>query len=137
MTENLSAQAIAGLAAYRKSESECYNNSDLAIVENFAEDIILTSNGVDNVVGRQAMKDLFTAVWAEYDARFAEVHDDVVVESADYLFVTGRFTLELKPKAGGETIFDHGRFQGVLVKSADGRYLLWRESCMDVGAEKN
>ena len=133
MKNTLSAEAIAGLASYRKAESECYNNSDLAMVDHFAEDFILSSNGQPNVVGREAAREFFREVWSLYDARFVNVNDEVVVEAGDFLFVTGSFTLELKPKDGSETIIDNGRFHGVLVRSDDGRYLLWRESCTDSG----
>ena len=128
-----SAGALKGLEEYRKAEREAYNAADLSLVDHFAEDFILASNGVPTLQGRDAARELFRDIWTQYDARFAEVHDDVVVEAGDFLFVNGRFTLALTPRQGGETIFDKGRFQGVLKRGKDGKYLLWREATMDEG----
>ncbi len=128
-----SAEALKGLEEYRKAERQAYNAADLSLADHFAEDFILTSNGAPTVQGRTAARELFRNIWAQYRARFAEVHDDVVVEAGDFLFVNGRFTLELTPRQGGETIFDRGRYQGVLKRGKDGKYLLWREATMDEG----
>ncbi|MEW6991615.1 nuclear transport factor 2 family protein [Colwelliaceae bacterium 6441] len=137
MSKNPSAEALAGLAAFRKAENECYRNADPAMAELFAEDIILTANGADNLIGRAAMLSFLTGIWTVYRGNFIEIHDDVVVEAGNYLFVTGRFTDELTPLAGGDVLTVKGRYQIVLVKADHGRYLLWREAVTDTGAVIN
>ncbi|MCY4338142.1 MAG: nuclear transport factor 2 family protein [Gammaproteobacteria bacterium] len=131
--QQASAQALKGLEDYRNAERKAYNAADLGLVDHFTEDFILMSNGVPTVHGRTAARELFREIWSLYQARFAEVHDDVVVEAGEFLFVNGRFTLELIPRDGGETIFDRGRYQGVLKRDKDGKYLLWREATTDEG----
>ena len=133
MVTQASNDALKGLEEYRAAEREAYNAADLGMVNRFSEDFILTSNGVPTVVGRAAARDLFEGIWAENNARFVEVHDDVVEEVGDVLIVNGRFTLELTPKKGGDKILDKGRFQAVLKRDKDGKYLLWREATMDAG----
>ena len=124
-------EALRGLREYRKAESTAYNDNDLRMIDNFHEDIVLTSNGVPTLVGRDAVREFFGNVWAENRTRFVEVVDEKTTEFGDLLFISGRFTLEVTSKATGETVLDHGRFQGVLYKGEDGRYQLLREACMD------
>lgn len=133
MSIRASAQALQGLQAYRLAEREAYNASDLAMVDNFAEDFILSSNGVPTLKGRAAVKEFFQELWRHNSARFIEVVDEEIVESGNFLFVAGHFALEVTPKNGGPPVVDRGRFHGVLVRDVDGRYRLWREACMDAG----
>lgn len=133
MASSVSEQALAGLAQYRKVEREAYNASDLGLADNFTEDIILTSNGVVTLKGRETLRSFFRDLWSVNHARFVEVVDEDIVEIGHCLLVSGRFTLEITPKAGGSAIVDHGRFQGVLKMSENGRYRLWREACTDAG----
>lgn len=133
MTQLVSEQALAGLAQYRKAERDAYNNSDPGLADNFTEDIILTSNGVVTLRGREALRSFFQELWAVNHAKFIEVVDEDIVEVGPCLLVSGRFVLEISPKAGGNPIVDRGRFQGVLKRSENGRYQLWREACTDAG----
>ena len=133
MTTTASAEALQALEAYRRAEREAYNASDLALVENFSEDIILSSNGVRTLRGRAAVREFFREVWTHNTARFLEVVDEDIVEFGGFLSVSGYFALELTPKNGGPPIVDRGRYQGVFVRSSDGAYRLWREACLDAG----
>jgi ketosteroid isomerase-like protein len=131
MSVNASAAALEGLRAYRQAEREAYNAADLGMVENFAEDIILVSNGAPTLKGRAAVRDFFRTLWEHNTARFVEIVDEDVVEFGDSLAVSGRFVLEVTPKSGGAPVVDRGRFHGILIRDASGRYLLWREACVD------
>ena len=131
----LSEQASKGLAAYRKAEREHYNANDLAMMDFFHEDIVLTSNGVPTLRGRAAVTEFFSAVWAENSTRFIEVVDEQTTELGDLLLISGRFTLEVVPKNGGDTVVDNGRFQGALIRMDDGEYRLLRVACMDCEPE--
>lgn len=133
MATLVSDQALRGLAQYRKAEREAYNASDPGLADHFTEDIILTSNGVVTLKGRETVRSFFRDLWAVNFARFVEVVDEDIVEIGSCLLVAGRFTLEVKPKAGGAAIVDHGRFQGVLKMTENGMYQLWREACTDAG----
>lgn len=123
--------ALHGLEEYRRAEREAYNANDLRMIDHFHEDIILTSNGAPTLMGRKAVREFFAAVWEENKTRFVEVVDEKVTESGELLFISGHFTLEIVPRAGGDATLDHGRFQGVLVRGDDNRYQLLREACMD------
>ena len=92
-----SAEALKGLEQYRKAEREAYNAADLRLVDHFAEDFILTSNGVPTLQGRAAARELFREIWSQYDARFAEVHDDVVVEAGGLPKYMMRFSIRQWP----------------------------------------
>lgn len=127
----VSKNALEALSAYRKVERESYATCDLRWFDHFAEDFILISNGVPTIFGRESMRDLFVKVWSQYQTRFSEVVDDIVVESGDFIFVHGHFTAELTPKDGSEKKIDKGRYQGVFVKGKNGDYKLWREACTD------
>ncbi|MCX7057547.1 MAG: nuclear transport factor 2 family protein [Proteobacteria bacterium] len=135
MQNQPSTEALSGLRAYREAERAAYNSSDLEMVSNFAEDIILTTNGAPTLRGRLAVRAFFECLWVTTKARFVEVVDEEIAESGDHLFVAGRFVLELTPRSGGTPVLEKGRFQGVLVRGDDGRYVLWREACMDAGPE--
>jgi len=124
-------EALRGLRDYRQRESEAYNANDLRMVDNFHEDIVLTSNGVPTLVGRDAVRNFFAGVWAENKTRFVEVIDEKTMEHDDFLFIAGRFTLEITNRSTNEATLDHGRFQGVLKKDETGKYCLVREACMD------
>lgn len=124
-------EALLGLRDYRRRESEAYNANDLRMVDSFHEDIILTSNGAPTLVGRDAVRDFFAAVWSENKTRFVEVVDEKTTEHDDLLFIAGRFTLEITNRATNDVTLDHGRFQGVLQKDPSGKYCLVREACMD------
>ncbi len=124
-------EALLGLRDYRERESTAYNANDLSMVDNFHEDIVLTSNGVPTLFGRDAVREFFAAVWSENKTRFVAVVDEKTMEHDDLLFIAGRFTLEITNRTTDDVTLDHGRFQGVLKKDASGRYCLVREACMD------
>ena len=136
MSIHASKNAIGGLTEYREAEREAYNSADLRLVDRFAEDFILTSNGVPTVYGRDAARELFRGIWSNNHAKFVEVRDEEVVEAGEYLFVNGGFVLELTPKLGGEKVLDRGRYLAVLRRGTDGKYQLWREATMDTGEEQ-
>jgi ketosteroid isomerase-like protein len=127
----ISEKAQKGLDDYRRVESAAYNANDLDMVDNFHEDIVLTSNGAPTLHGRDSVRDFFKEVWAQNDTRFVEVVDERVSEVGNLLLISGRFTLEITPKDGCESSLDNGRFQGILIEGDDGRYRLLREACMD------
>ena len=129
----ISEKAQKGLEDYRKAEREAYDANDLDMVDNFHEEIVLTSNGAPTLHGRESVRGFFKSVWAEHNTRFVEVVDELVSEVGNLLLISGRFTLEVTPKSGGESSLDYGRFQGILIEGDDGRYRLLREACMDQG----
>lgn len=127
----VSDSALEGLRDYRKRERDAYNSNDLKMVDNFHEEIVLTSNGAPTLIGRDAVREFFRAVWAENQTRFVDVIDEKTMEHEDFLFIAGRFTLEITNRSTNAVTLDHGRFQGVLLKNDSGEYCLLREACMD------
>lgn len=125
--------ALARLAEYRAAERAAYNASDLKLADLFAEDLILISNGVETIRGREAARALFARIWGAYQARIVSAQDETVFECGPILIVSGKFTLELVSRATSEIVLDIGRYVSVLKQAEDQRYLLWREAAVDSG----
>lgn len=120
-----------GLRAYRQRERESYNASDLGMIDNFCEDVILASHGLPTMHGRSEIRTFFKKLWAKNHASMEEVVDETVHPAGDLLVITGRFRLKITAKASGEVSYDDGRMIVVLKRNAAGDYELFREAALD------
>jgi ketosteroid isomerase-like protein len=78
----------------------------------------------DNQADGQAMTEAYRAMFAKYRAH-ATVEDGHYLRSGDLLMSWGRFSLELKPRDGGETMVLKGRYSDIAHKTPTGwHYLL-------------
>lgn len=132
--EGVSSTALEGLNHYRELERDAYNNVDLeGLLNIFAKDIEFASNGSPMLRGRNAMKEFFIDFWNKYAAKIIEIVDDNIVELDGNLIVWAHYTIELTPKAGGESVVDKGRMLSIFKRKDNGDYVLWREAGFDEG----
>ena len=128
---NVSPEVEEGLRAYRLREREAYNASDLGMVDNFTDDVLLLSHGLPSMSGRKQIRDFFEELWKHNHAAMEEVVDETVYEAGDLLLITGRFRLKITAKASGEVTYDNGRMVVALKRNDAGDYELFREAALD------
>ena len=121
------------LQRYRAIERQSFANRDSAVFERFSEDMILVSNGVPTIEGRDNIRAHFEAIWKTHNTRFVNLVDETIVKSGDSLIVTGSFQLAVSEIGSSEEAMSSGRFLAIFKEDPTGEYVLWREAVVDEG----
>ena len=95
-----------------------------AVAAQYTEDAMLMGPDSPSLVGRAAIAELYRKYFKDRKINLkTEVQEAEV--AGDWAFLRGVFTITVTPKAGGETIVNHGKYLAIVRRGADG---VWRFS---------
>lgn len=92
----------------------------------FAEDGIQMPPNFPGNVGKAAIRQWIQFILSQFECQFSLSVDEVRV-AADWGFERGRYSLGLKPKAGGGPIHDSGKYITIYARQSDGSWKIARD----------
>jgi uncharacterized protein (TIGR02246 family) len=97
-----------------------YNAGDAAAVAAlFADDAISLPDHHAALQGRAAIQEYFEGIFAQYAVTMTVTPVDTEI-IGDLAHEHGTYTIQVTPKAGGETVNDDGKYIVILKRGADG-----------------
>ena len=126
--ENATAEAdLQALNKLREEFVSVHNTNDASTLATlYTDDGILMPPNAQAATGKQAIESWFQTSFDQFTAELTLSSVDLQV-AGDWAFERGTYTINLTPKAGGESMEDNGKYIVIPQKQADGSWRLARD----------
>ena len=121
-------QDVAAVHAFIEHVRDTFNSGNLdAFMEVFTEDAVQFNPGMPDVVGRQAIRQLYADALAQNDIKVQFNTREVLVDG-DLAYEGGTYSIHLTPRSDPKSVgVDvNNRHMHVLKRQADGSWKTWR-----------
>jgi len=124
--ENTTADDMVAVARMVSSFDTFAANADIeSFLGYVAEDAVMLPPGEPAVVGKRAIRDWYTAFYANFSNDMT--HESLEVDAfGDIIVARGNATGAVTPKAGGEAIPFDNKYLFVIKRKDDGSLQVWR-----------
>ena len=85
------------------------------------DDVVFMPHNAPSIVGQAAVEQTYRAVFAAFEIDQTFVPEEIQV-GGDWAFVRGTDAIEMKPRAGGDTVVVRGRGISILRRVEDGSW---------------